>query len=1477
MKKHTNRLVSLLLTLCLTAGLLAGFTLPAAAATEYYSTENLQRMVVDTALAYFYKGGAVQYDSYYLTGGNRYRGGILRQINNRDPEDATLDNPIFMVCSAFPHDVYYSLFHRHIMTDSRVNSAAKLAAAGINLSDFTDEQDPRLDYYNGIFAVTAQYSYYGQQAAVAAKKIGKDINTMTQEEKDALGFPMVVRYYGPSESTEVQTTRTGVTTADEVVDLFQNVLQPGDIVVGMTKSGDPEDDGDGSGHAMMFVGDIDGDGIGELLHSSGAKYNDGHAPSGTVDLAHATPTELNQYVQDYAAKTAGLTSIPTYDDARDGYLNPNDGKYYLHGFDRVESPMSWWRYNKNGSSTGSFLGDKMNAKGGGSGAMVGPAWHSEHPVYNPGLTSVDMGGGTIRMDDWITQCGPYNTFSATGKSKIKNSACAAVSHLAFDKARNNGGFYFGADVTRTDGGVNTTPLNKFTVLRPLADPYITGNDGNPTGSGYLTKAAKGRFWLRDLSVTKSASPNVFSTVTPGGTITYTVTLTNPDAGFNGATSYIKPAVRETLPAGTTLVGTPTVSQQDTEREDALTVSDDLITWYPGRIVNGTTVTITYTVQVAADAAIGSDIVSPAGRVSIINGTYNIPSDSSYLSTSKLVHRVGCAPVQGIHAGMGVTEPGAGMDVVKAVYGKLGMTVSLPSVTAMGKMLTTSQFIPTESSSHRSKIRLRRADELTGDSLVLQNMMVPNFVGGYWLYTLDENGLRTNVNRLRMYYSRFLTPGDILVYGKTAASHNRLVKDGSKVYVYLGNDTFAYYDDAGNYTELYDPIIEVQISNGGVRYLYSRVLNQCFLQDYFMLLRPTQVADLNTVKTLTVQGEEEEQAAATVTIDGKTTEYFGETALVSALADTAKTSPVAEIKVFSDQVVPNIPVSCFNGTVDLQGHTVTVLDQCYINCSGPTGGTAEVTYMNGTLRGQQTPIYAGSRSIVHMKNMELYGSDCEPYKPNSIVFSGYAFASGGTSKVYLEDCLLASGSKGSPIYGDKELWQLTGDVTILDPSGATLPRSLSGEGLTLYTRPDKVHLSVNGDAAQDYTVYHYAASPVAEGFAALCDIPADAGTVTLLRDVTLPNKHEVSADGVCTVPYELKLNGHKLTVEEGGGLLVSGAVTGQPGVTGKVAVTGSGSVSVGQERDFVRPAGVDGTVYYDSALTFDTWSLNLDDAIRMNLISAVTDGCVMMDGEKYPGEGGFYAAESFHAKNMVDAPDATLTREQDSKTYAGLPETVSVRGYAEDLLKGVDWTTEQGENGARIGRLMLAMLRYGAEAQTRFGYRTDDPADGNVTDLLAHLDEIPAEKLIRQDKQTKDDPTGLFYGTAAVLGENMHLKFYLKSADPVTAELRYTDYKGEAHTVTPEPESAGDGYWSVTLTDLVAADIDTVVTLKVSVGGEVKATVTDSISSYLERAKVKSPADAPAARAMLVFGVAAQEYFGTGGSIPALDEDETPLS
>ena len=53
---------------------------------------------------------------------------------------------------------------------------------------------------------------------------------------------------------------------DQALSKFRQTLQPGDVVVyvGSATTG---------GHAMMYVGDFDGDGVADLLHSTGKKYN----------------------------------------------------------------------------------------------------------------------------------------------------------------------------------------------------------------------------------------------------------------------------------------------------------------------------------------------------------------------------------------------------------------------------------------------------------------------------------------------------------------------------------------------------------------------------------------------------------------------------------------------------------------------------------------------------------------------------------------------------------------------------------------------------------------------------------------------------------------------------------------------------------------------------------------------------------------------------------------------------------------------------------------------------------------------------------------------------------------------------------------------------------------------------------------------------------------------------------------------------
>ena len=63
-----KKLISVLLVVCM----MAGFPVPSAGAADELTT--LQKAIVQTALSYYYKGNAVQYDSYYLGHGNTVAG-----------------------------------------------------------------------------------------------------------------------------------------------------------------------------------------------------------------------------------------------------------------------------------------------------------------------------------------------------------------------------------------------------------------------------------------------------------------------------------------------------------------------------------------------------------------------------------------------------------------------------------------------------------------------------------------------------------------------------------------------------------------------------------------------------------------------------------------------------------------------------------------------------------------------------------------------------------------------------------------------------------------------------------------------------------------------------------------------------------------------------------------------------------------------------------------------------------------------------------------------------------------------------------------------------------------------------------------------------------------------------------------------------------------------------------------------------------
>ena len=106
MKQFCKRILCLALTLTLCAGLLAAFSVPAAA----YSLEEKQRAVILTAFAYYDKGHPVQYDSKDLSVVSKGKGGAIRSTHSVAPEAASPDETIYSVCSDFCYQVYYNAF-----------------------------------------------------------------------------------------------------------------------------------------------------------------------------------------------------------------------------------------------------------------------------------------------------------------------------------------------------------------------------------------------------------------------------------------------------------------------------------------------------------------------------------------------------------------------------------------------------------------------------------------------------------------------------------------------------------------------------------------------------------------------------------------------------------------------------------------------------------------------------------------------------------------------------------------------------------------------------------------------------------------------------------------------------------------------------------------------------------------------------------------------------------------------------------------------------------------------------------------------------------------------------------------------------------------------------------------------------------------------------------------------------------------------
>lgn len=198
-----------LIALLLAVACIASLIVLPASAAEELDTATIQKAVLETAYAYYRKGLGVQYDSTEMTRQNRIISGPARLTSGDSPEMAAHDYTVYTVCSDWCYDVYYNAF------------GYKLAGSARNCLTFNMTPTPTSDP-----TVVLKFGLWMD-----------DVHTRDRQ---------------------------------EFIETCQQVWEPGDVIVVYSRT---ESGAQNGGHAMMYIGDTNGDGRTEIMHSGGSKVN----------------------------------------------------------------------------------------------------------------------------------------------------------------------------------------------------------------------------------------------------------------------------------------------------------------------------------------------------------------------------------------------------------------------------------------------------------------------------------------------------------------------------------------------------------------------------------------------------------------------------------------------------------------------------------------------------------------------------------------------------------------------------------------------------------------------------------------------------------------------------------------------------------------------------------------------------------------------------------------------------------------------------------------------------------------------------------------------------------------------------------------------------------------------------------------------------------------------------------------------------
>lgn len=247
-----------------------------------------------------------------------------------------------------------------------------------------------------------------------------------------------------------------------------------------------------------------------------------------------------------------------------------------------------------------------------------------------------------------------------------------------------------------------------------------------------------------------------------------------------------------------------------------------------------------------------------------------------------------------------------------------------------------------------------------------------------------------------------------------------------------------------------------------------------------------------------------------------------------------------------------------------------------------------------------------------------------------------------------------------------------------------------------------------------------------------------------------------------------------------------------------------------------------------------------------------------EGETY----GFYF-EGVSAKQMNDTLTAQIFMVKDGVTYVSRINDYSVANYAYNMLA-------KAEASDALKTVCANLLRYGAEAQKYFGYRTDALVDEELTqEQKLYLYDTDSLALVSGTAVLNDceSPNVSFKSATLVLNSKVIVRYVLNlsayegDAEELSVRLCYLNDSGETVSVVLtalETVDEAAGLYAVEFDSLAAKQMRTLVTAAVYYGEtQLSRSVQYSIESYAAKAQGEI---ADLCNAMIAYGDAAKAFF-----------------